>query len=52
MSKTGLTLCALYGAVILGCVGYAVVGGLDEKAVSYFYKSPSCCNLRLPPSSA
>lgn len=40
MSKIGLTLCALYGAVILGCVGYAVVGGLDEKSRFIFLQIP------------
>lgn len=32
MSKTGLSLCALYAAVILGCIGYAALGSLDEKS--------------------
>jgi len=40
MSKTGLTLGALYGAVILGCVGYAMLGGLDDKSRFIFFQIP------------
>lgn len=40
MSKAGLSLCALYAAVILGCVGYAVLGGLDAKSRFLFLQIP------------
>lgn len=40
MSKAGLSLCALYAAVILGCIGYAVLGGLDAKSRFLFLQIP------------
>lgn len=40
MSKTGLTLGALYGAVMLGCVGYSMLGGLDDKSRFIFFQIP------------
>jgi spore maturation protein SpmA len=40
MSRAGLSLCALYAAVILGCVGYAVLGGLDAKSRFLFLQIP------------
>jgi multidrug transporter EmrE-like cation transporter len=40
MSKTGISLCVLYAALILGCVGYALLGGVDAKSRFIFLQIP------------
>lgn len=40
MSKTGFWLCAPYAAFILGCVAYAVFGGLDPESRFIFLQLP------------
>jgi len=40
MSKTGVRLCALYAALIVGCVAYPVLGSVDEKSRFVFFQIP------------
>jgi len=40
MSKTGLWLCTVYAAVIICCVGYAILEGSDSKTRFVFLQLP------------
>jgi hypothetical protein len=40
MSKTGSYLCGIYAALIVGCVSYAFLGGLDTKSRFLFLQIP------------
>lgn len=40
MSKTGLVLCGIYAALIACCVGYALLGGVDDNSRFIFMQIP------------